>query len=521
MYRSTIVKSLSLAGVVLSLMSVGVSSASAAVNTQAPLATETRTTGNRSSNSQTDPIAADPIIQSRLTKDEMAEQVALYGDVNDTLVKLAGTKNTRDIGGYKTANGQWQIRHNRLLRSDNLNKINNNDKKILSADHHVTSIVDFRTNGQISSLPNQQIAGVDNTSISILGEKAFTDGSALSEEFAGDGGFYVQQLEFGQSAVQGYGRFLNMLLQNNYATLYHCSSGKDRTGIATVLIMSILGMDEKTITNDFMQSYQTGRTVKASWLKEYFREIKSRYVTMNRYITNVIGFSRPQQEKLRSMYLVSTDGTNTAYQEGDQVKPDPVPAPTKPTTPGTSTPGTTAPTKPTTDPAKPSIPAPGTTAPTKPTTDPAKPSTPAPGATTPTKPTKPVPAPAPNPTPLKPLPVQAPVTGQASDTATAHKPHKAKKVKGKITSSKKLRTKYTYRLKSNKQLFKDAHLQKSLGHTNKKHKKTTWKLTNVERIKIKGKTYTYYKVKDHAGHKGWILKSNVFKVKLHQASHRG
>jgi len=239
-------------------MSVGVPSASATVDTQAPLATETHASRIRTTNSKTDQSTPVLPIQPRLSQSEMTEQIATYGNVNDTLIKLAGTKNTRDIGGYKTANGQWQIRHNRLLRSDNLNKINNSDKKILSADHHVTSIVDFRTDGKISGFPDQHIAGVDNTSISILGEKAYTDSSALSEEFASDGGFYVQQLEFSQSAVSGYSRFLNMLLQNNYAPLYHCSSGKDRTGIATVLIMSILGMDEKTITNDFMQSYQAG-----------------------------------------------------------------------------------------------------------------------------------------------------------------------------------------------------------------------------------------------------------------------
>ncbi|WP_341780008.1 tyrosine-protein phosphatase [Levilactobacillus sp. HBUAS70063] len=512
MYRSTIVKSLSLAGVVLSLMSVGVSSASAATNAQASLATETRATGNRTTNSQTDPI-----IQSRLTKDEMAEQIALYGNVNDTLVKLSGTKNTRDIGGYKTTNGQFQIRPHRLLRSDNLNKINNSDKHILAANYHVTSIVDFRTDGQISGLPDQHIAGVDNTSISILGEKAYTDSVALSPDFAGDGGFYVQQLEFGQSAIQGYNHFLNMLLQNNYATLYHCSSGKDRTGIATVLIMSILGMDEQTITNDFMQSYQTGRTVKLAWLKEYFREIKTRYVTMNRYITNVIGFSRPQQEKLRAMYLVSTDGTNKAYQEGDKVMPDPVPAPAKPKPTPAPTPAPTQP-APTPEPSKPAP---------QPNPEPAKP-TPAPAPTQPTPapspaPAKPMPAPAPLPTPITPAPFLTPALTPAANATTASQPHKHKKVKkakNKIVSSKKLSTKYTYRLKARKQLFKDAHLQKSLGKTTKKHQRTTWKLTNVERIKIKGKTHTYYKVKDHAGHKGWILKAHVVKVKLHQVNHQ-
>ncbi|WP_203640780.1 tyrosine-protein phosphatase [Levilactobacillus andaensis] len=460
MHRSTIVKSLSLAGVVLSLMSVGVPSAAAATTGQTPIVTENKVADQKDKR------------QTAPTTPDYSAEIAQYGDVKDTLIKMTGTKNTRDIGGYKTADGKWQIRKNRLLRSDNLNKINIGDKQIL-ADHHVTSIVDFRTNGQIKGLPDQHIAGVDYTAMSILGEYAFTDGVALNpDKFSGDGGFYVQQLEFNQSAILGYNRFLNMLLLNDHATLYHCSSGKDRTGIATVLIMSILGMDDKTIMNDFMQSRQTGRTVTQDWLNEYYREIKSRYVTMNRYITNVLGFSRPQQEKLREMYLVSTDGTNTPYKSNDTGTTTPTPAP-KPT--------------PAPQPAPKPTPAPSETAKPQPTT-PAKPAT------------------------------DTAVPAEAVNTPA--KPHKAKKVKGKIVSTKKLHTKYVYRLKTNKKWFKDAHLQKLLGHTSKKHKQTTWKLTKVERIKIKGKTHTYYQIKDHAGHKAWILKSYVVKIKANTTNHQ-
>ncbi|TGD18037.1 tyrosine-protein phosphatase [Levilactobacillus suantsaiihabitans] len=397
----------------------------------------------------------------------LANEIATYGDVKKTLVKLAGTKNTRDFGGYKTADGKWQIRPNRLLRSDNLHYITNNDKSILAADHHVTSIIDFRTDGQITGAPDQQLAGVSNTSMSVLGSHAFSDSVALSPTFAGDGGFYVQQLEFSQSAINSYSRFLNMLLHNRYATLYHCTSGKDRTGIATVLVMTILGMDKDTILGDFMQSHQTGRLVKKEWLDEYYREITSRYVTLNRYITNVLGFSRLQQTKLRSMYLVSTDGKNTPYT-------------------ATAAGDTTFATKP--------------------------------------KPTTPTPAPTPAPQPSQPQPSQPqqPASDQTQPTtpdvavpaegSLADQPVKTKPAKHQIISTKKHHTKYLYHLKGHKQWFKDARLQKSKGRT-AKHQTKTWRLVKSERIKINGKMHTYYQVQDHAGHKAWILKSYVVKVK--------
>lgn len=441
MQRSTIIKSLCMAGVMLSLLSVGTPSAYAA----------TASTATTTENLQPSPRLTDEEKAEQYLK-YLKEQISLYGDVKDKLIPLKGTKNTRDLGGYQTADGKWQIRPNRLIRSDHLNHLTGTDKHILAADHHVTSIVDFRTDGQANSLPDQALPGVPNRIISILGKYAFSD----SNDFDGDGGFYIDQLELSKSAIDGYHEFLNLLLQNNYATLYHCSSGKDRTGIATVLIMDILGMSKETIMNDFMQSAQTGRTVEEAWLTEYYREITSRYGTLNRYITNKLGFSRLQQEKLREMYLVSTDGKNTPYKSANSEITKPTPATgvthTAPTAPQTtSTPKVT----------------PRTT---------------------------------------KDVAVPATIT-----TGMADKAVKSHKIKGKIISTKKLHTKYVYHLKAHKKWFKDAHLQKLLGHT-AKHKRTTWKLVKAERIKIKGKTYTYYQVQDHAGHKAWILKAYVVKA---------
>lgn len=441
MQRSSIVKSLSIAGVVLSLAGIGGPSALAATTQQTPV-TVTRST-----------TSAEKAAALKALVDQ-------YGDIQKTLIHLVGAYNTRDLGGYQTADGKWQIRPKRLIRSSNLNGLTNGDKKTLSHDYHVTSVIDFRTPGQIDYNPDQPVPGASSTELSILGPHAFgDDNSTLSDDFSGDGAFYIQRLEFGYPAVSGYHEFLNKLLTNPQATLYHCSSGKDRTGIATVLVMSILGMSEKTITDDYMQSNEVGGHVKEAWIKEYFSEIKSNYGNMTNYITTLINFTPAQQEKLRAMYLISTDGKKTAY---------PAPkAPAQVTHPAVVVPAT---------PAKP--------APAKPTT-----------------------TPTPQPT------VVTQQNGAADKPVKKHKVTKAKKkAKIKITSTKNLHTKYTYRLKGNKKWFKDSHLKKAFGHT-PKHKRTTWKLVKEEHIKINGKKHTYFEVKDHAGHKAWIDKSYITKIK--------
>lgn len=432
MQRATIVKSLSLAWVALSLSGLGTSSALAATTATTPETTPTTQTAA--------PTATQPKPGSPEYPAYLADQVAQYGDVKDTLIPLSGTKNTRDIGGYKTADGKWQIRPNRILRSDNLSTLTTSDATTLSKDHHVTAIIDLRTPGQQAKQPDKAIPGASLTSISVLGSLADTNGK-------GDGEFYNWQLEFGYHAVTGYHQFLNMLLTNPNATLYHCSSGKDRTGIGTVLIMTILGMDRKTIINDYMQSNQTGRRVERAWIMEYYREILARYGSMDKYITDLLQFTPAQQAQLRAQYLVSTDDAHTPY-----------PAPSEPAAP--VVPSTPAPTP---EPIQPSQPE----KPTKPTK--------------PSKPTKPT------------------------------KPHK-KQPKAKIISTKKLNTKFTYRVKANKKLFKDAYLQKLKGHAPKKSVKK-WKLIKLAKVKYKGKISYHYQIKDRAGHQAWVVKNHVVKVK--------
>ncbi|WP_341778641.1 tyrosine-protein phosphatase [Levilactobacillus sp. HBUAS70063] len=446
MQRSTIVKILSLAWVALSLSNLGASSALAAT-----------TATNTPETAPITQVAAAPTAPAKQPKPDspdypqyIADQIQSYGDVKDKLIPLEGTKNTRDIGGYQTADGKWQIRQNRILRSDNLSKLTEADANKLAQDHHVTSIVDFRTPGQQAKQPDKAIPGAQLTSISVLGNLADTNGK-------GDGEFYNYQLEFGYHAVKGYHQFLNMMLNNPKATLYHCSSGKDRTGIATVLLMSIFGVDRKVIINDYLQSNQTGRFVDRAWLMEYYREILTRYGSMEKYITELLEFSPAQQEQLRAKYLVSTDGKQTPY-------------------PGAST---TAPTYP----AAP-------VAPSTPTPEPAKPEQPA----TPNKPVK----------PTKPNKPSKPNKPQAT------KPNQ--KPKAKVVSVKKLHTKFVYRVKGNKKLFKDVYLNKVLSKTPKKSVKK-WKLVKLAKVKTKSKITYHYQIKDRAGHQAWVVKQHVIKVK--------
>ena len=49
-----------------------------------------------------------------------------------------------------------------------------------------------------------------------------------------------------------YGKMLRRLLDSPEPLLFHCSAGKDRTGLSAALLMRILGVNEEAIVADYL-----------------------------------------------------------------------------------------------------------------------------------------------------------------------------------------------------------------------------------------------------------------------------
>lgn len=67
---------------------------------------------------------------------------------------------------------------------------------------------------------------------------------------------------------QAYVRMFEILLNEDGALYYHCSAGKDRTGIATFLIMMVLDMNEEDAISEFMKSNESLNSFVYSFYKE-------------------------------------------------------------------------------------------------------------------------------------------------------------------------------------------------------------------------------------------------------------
>lgn len=193
-------------------------------------------------------------------------------------IELEGLLNARDLGGITCCCGK-RIKYGRIIRSDNLSSATEKDCDKLF-DYGLRKIVDFRTNDEVLASPDKKICGVEWISNPIL--KNLTTGITRKEEKKADSlkelllNFSLELGENGQSwlaslyvplvsdefSLNGYRRFLDILKENkNGAVLYHCSAGKDRVGVGTMIFLSALGVSREDIIKDYLLTNESYKDV--------------------------------------------------------------------------------------------------------------------------------------------------------------------------------------------------------------------------------------------------------------------
>lgn len=189
---------------------------------------------------------------------------------------IQGDRNFRDLGGIIGENGK-KISHNKLFRSGRLARITDADIDTIQ-NIGIKRIIDLRTSMERQQTSDREIEGVTNLHIPLLeGDIGAFMGRIMSKEL--DAKEFM--LEFygtiDSLKIASWSRIFD-LLEKEEPTLWHCSSGKDRTGMTTTLILASLGVDEKTIIKEFMMSNyyleETHNRTLANFEKSNGQEIK-------------------------------------------------------------------------------------------------------------------------------------------------------------------------------------------------------------------------------------------------------
>lgn len=157
---------------------------------------------------------------------------------------IAGTYNVRDLGGYPVANGQTQWR--RMLRADALHRL---DAEGIEAmlDTGITTVIDLRHGDELTHQPNPfnghtAVAYHNISLLEGLAPSLMSEGDLLLE-------LYKLALMQRQPALA---QVLNIIANAPPgAVLFHCTAGKDRTGIVAALLLGAAGVEAGLIVEDY------------------------------------------------------------------------------------------------------------------------------------------------------------------------------------------------------------------------------------------------------------------------------
>ena len=224
------------------------------------------------------------------------------------ILPIEGGFNFRDLGGIKTED-QTYIRPNHLIRTDELSRLSESDLQYL-ANLNVKTVVDFRTKNERS----QSIDKVPKTTVNEIHlDIMAANMNAFMQKIQSGQTDYKEMLHHfytdlvtSNNAISEYQRFFKILQdKENCSIIYHCTAGKDRTGIATALILSALNVNREEIVNDYLLSNQflTKKydhyisnnpalkdlfLVQEEYLESAFETIEKRYYSVTDYLTDVL-----------------------------------------------------------------------------------------------------------------------------------------------------------------------------------------------------------------------------------------
>lgn len=178
------------------------------------------------------------------------------------ILDFESISNARELGGFIAADGR-RVRQNVLLRTAHLARASDRDLRQLSQEFHVRHVFDFRDAAECARSPDRPIDGAAFHHLPVLN---VLPGSS-NEDYRAAGPEGVRQLFLGMYAAMSgdaytagqYAHFFRTLSSGSgEAVLFHCTQGKDRTGVAALLLLSALGVSEADAledyfrTNDFM-----------------------------------------------------------------------------------------------------------------------------------------------------------------------------------------------------------------------------------------------------------------------------
>jgi len=250
-------------------------------------------------------------------------------------------RNIRDLGGLTGVNGR-KIKKNMLIRAARLSKLDEEDIKWFRS-IGLDLILDLRTPTEVNLKPDVQVEGITNINfclqeetngLTLKGLRALINSAQNDEErlllIPDMKDIYAAMVSDPYSKKRFAELIKTIVFHDSGAVLFHCTSGKDRTGMTAAVLCLILGVSIEDIYDDYLRSLEHAEweaaimreqfidegaseivadklkqffTLDREYLDTFFLEIDKQYGSTEKYIREGIGLDDAAVENFRERLL--------------------------------------------------------------------------------------------------------------------------------------------------------------------------------------------------------------------------
>jgi protein-tyrosine phosphatase len=258
-------------------------------------------------------------------------------------IAIASVPNLRDLGGWPTRDGGY-VRAGLLYRSTELDKVAGADMAAF-AGLGIRSVYDLRTEAERTAQPDRLPPGTEYVVVDVLKDsvnaapaqlfKVLSDPKAAEEMLGGGKGLALFESGYREifslpSARAAYHRLFSDLTQEEHRpALFHCTTGKDRTGWAAASLLMLLGVSDDLVMKEYLLTNtqllpaekpvidrfqaQGGDPdvirpvvgVAAQYLEAALDEMRKEFGTIEGYFTEGLKIDEGAQKALRAAFVES------------------------------------------------------------------------------------------------------------------------------------------------------------------------------------------------------------------------
>jgi protein-tyrosine phosphatase len=182
----------------------------------------------------------------------------------ERLIALEGAVNFRDLGGYATLDGRrtrWRV----LFRADGLSELSQTDFSVMR-DLGIRTVVDLRSGHEVEqSRFDVEAHPVDFHHFPFIDQ--LPDVEQWDQRPGLLGAQYIEMLD--DAAPQIIRALQVLTAPDSRPAVFHCTAGKDRTGLLSALVLSLLGVPEETVVADYALSGEAMERLRDKLIVKY------------------------------------------------------------------------------------------------------------------------------------------------------------------------------------------------------------------------------------------------------------